>query len=197
MKLNSKLMLKLLKEEYDKRLDYYLKEVETRAEHSQEDAELVNNARGLKLKDRAGFLYTLYEIIKDESGKIFALLIPPGKGDDDVIGSASAPLHDDLPSRDTEMGGTGFSDEPEYIYSGVNENETPVQEKPKQDNKSQKRPEADDKKSTKDPGIRKPNDDAASKKDFTPKIDAKVNKHEEINGMIKVSLEELEKEYSL
>ena len=192
MKLNSKLMLKLLKEEYDKRLEYYLKEVETRADHNQEDAELVNNARGLKLKDRAGFLYTLYEIIKDESGKIFALLIPPGKGDEEVTGSASTPLHDDLPAGEPEMYGDSFSDEPEYIYSGVNESEDQVQEKP-----AQKKPESDSKRSTKDPGIRKPNDDAASKKDFTPKIDAQVKKHEEINGMIKVSLEELEKEYSL
>lgn len=195
MKLNSKLMLKLLKEEYDKRLDYYLKEVETRAEHSQEDAELVNNARGLKLKDRAGFLYTLFEIIKDESGKIFALLIPPGEGDDEMIGPASTRLHDDLPASDHELEDMQFSEEPEYIYSGVNENEDTAEENKKS---VKQKPEASSKDvKVKDDGIREPNPDAAKKKSFKPDVSAQVKEYEEVNGMIKVSLEELEKEFSL
>ena len=79
MKLSNAMMIELLREEYEKRLNSFLGEIEVRAEHSQSDSELVDNALGLKVKDRAGFVYTIVKI-ESEGEQVFVYLKPPGEG---------------------------------------------------------------------------------------------------------------------
>ena len=63
-------MIKILKEEYDKRINQYLDEVETKAKHNETDGELVFLAGGLKVKNRAGFTFTINNIkqLKPKAG---------------------------------------------------------------------------------------------------------------------------------
>lgn len=69
-------MLDLISEEYNKRVNYYLNlsEIEIRDKN---DNDLISSAKGLKLKDRAGFLYTVIGIIK-KNGQDFLRLLKPG-----------------------------------------------------------------------------------------------------------------------
>ena len=69
MKLDKKTMLKLMKEEYEKRLKYYLQEsylseIETKDE-KRDDINLIKNAQGLKVKNQQGLEMTIdgFEII--------------------------------------------------------------------------------------------------------------------------------------
>lgn len=79
MKLSKGQMVDLLREEYEKRINHYLSltEIETKDKN---DNDLISSAEGLKLKDKAGFLYTIYKIFKDASGNIMVRLLAPGKG---------------------------------------------------------------------------------------------------------------------
>ena len=76
MSLRKKQMLDLISEEYNKRVNYYLNlsEIEIRDKN---DNDLISSAKGLKLKDRAGFLYTVIGIIK-KNGQDFLRLLKPG-----------------------------------------------------------------------------------------------------------------------
>lgn len=79
MKLSKGQMVDLLKEEYEKRINHYLNlsEIETKDKN---DNDLVISAQGLKLKDKAGFLYTIIKIFKDTAGNAMVRLAAPGSG---------------------------------------------------------------------------------------------------------------------
>lgn len=72
-------MINIIREEYEKRVQYYanLSEIEIKDDH---DNDLIANAKGLKVKDKAGFIYTVYDIINDEEGHTVVRLIGPGEG---------------------------------------------------------------------------------------------------------------------
>lgn len=182
MKLDSKLMLKLLKEEYDKRINYYLGEVETRAKHSQEDGELVQDAHGLKVKDRAGNVFVIDKLEESEGGEILVYLIPPGNKDPDIkIQSSSSSMND---SRETP---------PEELYTSLDVNENEANEKQDKDKKgSQKR------NPMKSGEIIQPNPKAKTKKSFGIELDSQsIGSYEEVNGRVVITLKELDKDFTL
>jgi hypothetical protein len=193
MKLSADLMLKLLKEEYDKRLDFYLGEVETRAKHSKSDGELVRDAEGLKLKDRAGFMFTLKRIEADEGGKLCAYLIPSGKGNESFAMSRSeSRLDDDMDREESSYEDDFESEESDYMYSGVREADEDVDEKAKKPTKKKKSLKNDSNRDIIDPSPK-----AKFKKQHSIDINAKQESYEEVDGLIKVSLEQLEKDFTL
>jgi hypothetical protein len=73
MHLSEQKMISLLREEFDERISQYLSEIETRDNN---DNDLIVNAQGLKVKDKAGFVYTILKVIEKE-GKIFVRLQSP------------------------------------------------------------------------------------------------------------------------
>jgi len=182
MKLDSKLMLKLLKEEYDKRINYYLGEVETRAKHSQEDGELVQNASGLKVKDRAGNVFVIDRLEEPEGGEILVYLIPPGREDSNLkIQTPSAPMND---VREDNLSQT---------YSSLEVNE-------KEENEKEGKRKIDDKKPDpmKSGEIIKPNPKAKTKKSFDIKSNVEsIDSYEEVNGRIVITLKQLDKDFTL
>jgi len=80
MKLDKKTMLKLMKEEYDKRLNHYLSEIETKDE--KRDVNLIKNAQGLKVKNTQGLELTIDDIAIIDSKEYVVLRMPedPRKG---------------------------------------------------------------------------------------------------------------------
>lgn len=198
MKLNDETMLKFLREEYDKRINHYLGEIEVKAKHSKSDSELVNDAYGLKVKNRAGFLFTIVKIEQEESGGVFAYLAPPGGYLDykNVKGSKSMPnSHDDEKLKDDYLVGDEDSDD-EFIYSSVTEDEgdkirksKPVQSDESKQKKKKLKPDNGD--------IIEPSDKAKFKKQLKIDVSAEVESYEEVDGLIKVSLKELEDNFTL
>ena len=82
MKNNSNQIFDLLKEEYEKRIDHYLNlnEIEVK---DKDDNDLIASAKGLKVKDKAGFLYTVINVI-EKGGEFFVRLLFPGEGLDSL-----------------------------------------------------------------------------------------------------------------
>ena len=182
MKLNKKLMLKLLKEEYDKRINFYLGEVETRAKHSQEDGELIQNAHGLKVKDRAGNVFVIDKLEESEDGEILVHLIPPGNEDPSLkTQTPTAPMNDVR----------GDTLNQSYSSLEVNESES--------DEKSEKSKEDNQKRNPMKNGeIIKPNPKAKAKKSFGIKSDNQsIESYEEVNGRVIITLKELDKDFTL
>lgn len=72
-------MINIIREEYEKRVQYYasLSEIEIKDDH---DNDLISNAKGLKVKDKAGFIFTVHDIINNKSGEAVVRLIGPGEG---------------------------------------------------------------------------------------------------------------------
>ena len=183
MKLNNKLMFKLLKEEYDKRIDYYLGEVETKASYSKKDGELIEDAHGLKVKDRAGNIFVIDKIVHDETQGILVHLITPGQKDPEINLSVTTSSLNDLKGDDLNS-----SDEI-YLNSNMQESED--------DNKSVESKKTDDTKNKKGEIIA-PNPKAKKKKSF--KIDMSAvedSKYEEVNGRIIITLKQLEQDFTL
>ena len=61
MKLDKKTMLKLMKEEFDKRLRHYLGEIETK--DSKRDVDIISNAQGLKVKNEQGLELSIDNVV--------------------------------------------------------------------------------------------------------------------------------------
>jgi hypothetical protein len=197
MKLDKKMMLSLLKEEYDKRISYYLGEIDLKAKHSQSDSELVDDAVGLKLRDRAGFLFTVKKIEQDESGKMYAYLLPPGSGDQELSKSSKISLQDqrrdDDYSREDNYQDEDYYKDPqdEMYYSGIVENEEEDAREKTSKNKEMKSRKEEEK-----GDILNPDPRAQKRKSFKPSMSSK-REYEEVNGMVKVTLDQLEKDFSL
>lgn len=87
-------MINILREEYEKRVDHYinLSEIEVK---DKKDNDLISSAKGLKIKDKAGFIYTVLDVVQD-AGKIFVKLLKPGEALPAIdMPSSSAPMHED------------------------------------------------------------------------------------------------------
>ena len=190
MRLDNKTMLKLLKEEYDKRLNHYLGEIEVKAKHSKSDSELVNDAMGLKLKNRAGHLFTLVKIEQDESGQIFAYLAPPGDSVEYNVSSSKGSREEEI--SDDYIVGDESEEEGDYIYSTVTEDEEKKQKKdmPEKDG-------VDKKNLASNSDLRDPNPKAKFKKQLKIDVDADVGSYEEVDGLVKVSMKVLEDDFTL
>jgi len=91
MKLDESLMRKTLKEEYDKRINFFLNEKITLT--TKYGANVIADAVGLKVFDKAGFRYTFAGIVKQgDSGEEFAKLILPEEPLGNEKGSGASPL---------------------------------------------------------------------------------------------------------
>ena len=182
MTIDKKSIIKVLKEEYDKRINYYLGEVETKAKHSQEDGELVQNANGLKVKDRAGNVFVIDKLEESESGEILVHLIPPGNEDPNLkMQTSSAPMND---AREDNLN---------QSYSSLEVNES-------EENEKEDKNKNDDKKRNpmKSGEIIKPNPKAKTKKSFGINADAQsIESYEEVNGRVVITLKELDKDFTL
>jgi hypothetical protein len=79
MKIDESVMLDLIREEYEKRVNYFLNlsEIEVK---DKDDNDLISSAIGLKVKDKAGFMYTIQDVFNDESGNVMVKLLQPGEG---------------------------------------------------------------------------------------------------------------------
>ena len=102
MNLNENLMKKILKEEYDKRINFFLNEKMTIT--TKYGANIIKDAIGLKVFDKAGFRYTFAGIIKKEDGTEFAKLVLPEEPLGNEKGSGASPLFED----DDLGGSSGF-----------------------------------------------------------------------------------------
>ncbi len=101
MKLNESYMKKVLKEEYNKRIDFFLNEKMTLS--TKYGANVIADATGLKVYDKAGFRYTFAGIVKKEDGTEFAKLVLPEEPLGNELGSGASPL-----LEDDELGGRGI-----------------------------------------------------------------------------------------
>lgn len=174
MKLDNKLMIKILKEEYDKRINQYLDEVETKAKHNETDGELVFLAGGLKVKNRAGFTFTINNIKQLENGEIFVYLTPPGEKDNNIAQSkAFAQINDSSKHNHYQT------------YSDISED---AKEKSGKVNKIS---------SQKDGEILKPSDKAKNKKSLVIDVDSELDSYREENGFVVVTLKQLERDFTL
>lgn len=192
MKLDKKMMLSLLKEEYDKRISYYLGEIDLKAKHSQSDSELVDDAVGLKLRDRAGFLFTVKKIEQDESGKMCAYLLPPGSGDQELSKSSKRNLQDQRWDDDYSRGHDDYEDPQDEMYhSGIVESEEEDASEKKSKKKSMKSRKEEERGDILDPDPR-----AQKRKSFKSSMSSK-REYEEVDGLVKVTLDQLEKDFSL
>ena len=93
MKADELLMRKVLKEEYDKRINFFLNEKITLA--TKYGANVIADAIGLKVFDKAGFRYTFAGIIKKEDGTEFAKLVLPEEPLGNEKGSGRSNLFED------------------------------------------------------------------------------------------------------
>ena len=101
MNLTESYMRQLLKEEYDKRINFFLNEKMTLT--TKYGANIIADAVGLKVFDKAGFRYTFAGIVKKEDGTEFAKLVLPEEPLGNELGSGSSPL-----LEDDELGGRGI-----------------------------------------------------------------------------------------
>ena len=74
MKLDKKTMLKLMKEEFDKRLKHYLGEIETK--DSKRDVDIVKNAQGLKVKNEQGLELSIDDVVVVDNQEYVVLRKP-------------------------------------------------------------------------------------------------------------------------
>ena len=83
MKLDEKTMKRILKEEYDKRINYFLNEKITIID--KRGVNVVQFAKGLKILDQAGNQYTFDTIVK-KGNEEFAKLYLPDEPREDAYG---------------------------------------------------------------------------------------------------------------
>ena len=100
MKLDESVMKKIIKEEYDKRINYFLNEKITIVD--KRGVNVLQFAKGLKVLDQAGNQYT-FDTITKKGNEEFAKLYLPDEPREDAFGvSATSPLQED------ERGEAGF-----------------------------------------------------------------------------------------
>jgi hypothetical protein len=111
MKIDESVMLDILKEEYDSRISYYLSEIDLKDKN---DNDLIANAEGLKVKDKAGFVYTISKVFKDESGKDIIRLLALDESRIDVSQQKSLnPIYED----EKDMSGKDYNEDSKKISS--------------------------------------------------------------------------------
>ena len=122
MKLNEKKMKQILKEEYDKRIDYFLNEKITIVD--KRGVNVLQHAKGLKVLDLAGNQYTFDTVVK-KGNEEFAKLFLPDEPREDAFGEPSSRnLQEDdrdeigfySRTKDGKREVQPVEDENEYIY---------------------------------------------------------------------------------
>jgi hypothetical protein len=104
--IEEKLMISTLREEYDSRLNYFLKERISIKDKRGEN--LIKDAIGLKVRDKAGFEYTVGGVVKKGEEEFIKLYLPEiGREIED--GKSTSPLYE-FDGEDVESGsfGRGF-----------------------------------------------------------------------------------------
>lgn len=101
MRLTEKQMIRVLREEYDTRLNYFLKERISIKDKRGEN--LIKDAIGLKVRDKAGFEYTVGGIVKKGEEEFVKLYLPEFGRDIDSQESSS-PLNEFDKSEDNDHG---------------------------------------------------------------------------------------------
>jgi hypothetical protein len=104
--MNKKNIIKILKEEYSMRINYFLKE--SLSIKDKRGINLIKDAIGLKVRDKAGFEYTVGGIVKQGKEEFIKLYLPEiGREIED--GKSTAPLYE-FDGEDVERGsfGRGF-----------------------------------------------------------------------------------------
>ena len=99
-------MISVLREEYDSRLNYFLKERISIKDKS--GINVIKDAIGLKVRDKAGFEYTVAGVVKKGEEEFIKLYLPEiGREIED--GKSTAPLYE-FDGEDVESGsfGRGF-----------------------------------------------------------------------------------------
>lgn len=188
MKLDDKLMIKILKEEYDKRINQYLGEIDTKAKHNENDGDLVLSAGGLKVKNRAGFVFVINNIIQNENGEILVYLTPPGEEDSNIEKSMPTLRINDnnevIVSKEKNM----------YLSNGISEDVEEASGDEKADSDDEKTKKMI---SQRDGEIINPSLKAKNKKSIDIDVESEVPAYQEENGFVVVTLKQLEKDFTL
>lgn len=96
-------MISVLREEYDSRLSYFLKE--RISIKDKKGINVIKDAIGLKVRDKAGFEYTVAGVVKKGEEEFIKLYLPEiGREIED--GKSSAPLYE-FDEEDVESGSSG------------------------------------------------------------------------------------------
>jgi hypothetical protein len=139
MNIKEKKIISVLREEYNNRLDYFLKE--RLSIKDKRGVNLIKNAIGLKVRDKAGFEYTVAGIVKKDNEEFIKLYLPEiGREIDDQ--KSTAPLYEfdgdyfesDLPQngfisrnsagmRDVSYDASLDSAENDYLDSSISNDE--------------------------------------------------------------------------
>jgi hypothetical protein len=82
MKSNKNEIIEIIKEEYKKRINHYININEIEVKYKK-DYDIIYLAKGLKVKDKAGFMYTILGIIQKNS-EDYVRITYPGEGIEDL-----------------------------------------------------------------------------------------------------------------
>ena len=106
MKLDKKTMKQAIKKVYEKRINYFLNE--KIAIKDKRGVNVLEDAIGLKLVDKAGYQYTFGGIVKKDDGTEHAkLYLPEEPREDAYDGGATSPLYE-YELEEEEYDGRGF-----------------------------------------------------------------------------------------
>ena len=171
MKIDENVMLDLIREEYEKRVNYYLNlsEIEVKDKN---DNDLISSAIGLKVKDKAGFMYTIQDVFNDDAGNVMVKLLQPGEGliDQSSI-TSSAPIYeyeDEDKGKSKKEKAEGRKKSKDLSYSPETAND-----------------------------IIPKNKDVDYKRSFTPDMSNAPEFDNNTGDVLIISIEELEKKFSL
>lgn len=173
MRIDENLMLDLIREEYEKRVNYYLNLSELEVK-DKNDNDLISSAIGLKVKDKAGFMYTIQSVFNDENGNVMVKLLPPGEG---MIDSASM-----------------SSTSPIYEYENENNKKSSSRKEKVKEKESQSKAKYSPETAS---DIIPKNKDVDYKRSFSPNMKNSPEFNDQENEVLVVSLQDLEKKFSL
>lgn len=101
MRRSEEVLIKTLKEEYDKRLKYFVNEKINISDKRGNN--LIKHAEGLKVRDKSGFEYTVAGYVKRDGEEFIKLYLPEfGR---EITGVGSSKLYED---EDSARGSRGF-----------------------------------------------------------------------------------------
>lgn len=83
MKSNKNEIIEIIKEEYKKRINHFININEIEVKYKK-DYDIISLAKGLKVKDKAGFMYTILGIIQKNS-EDYVRITYPGEGIEDIV----------------------------------------------------------------------------------------------------------------
>ena len=122
MKINKKLMLKLMKEEYDKRVEYFLREIEVKDKNR--DVNLIEDAVGLKVRNKQGLELTVEDFVVINNIE-YVVLRPPEMSRAGLEDNEGGDLSPSKPSEERALGdydssmSEGGDDEPHGLYRDI------------------------------------------------------------------------------